>query len=120
MKRYFTIFILLLVTEIAIAYFQFTQFVRGFIGDVLVIPLLYSFVRMISKIPGKKAVFLVLLIALLIEILQLFSIAERLEIENPILKILLGNTFDGWDLVAYLLGALVALFIEKIRSWGTN
>ncbi len=120
MKKYFTIFILLLVTEIAIAYFQFSQFVRGFIGDVLAIPLLYTFVRMISKIPGKKALFLVLLIAFIIEILQLFSIAERLQIENPILQILLGNTFDVWDLVAYVFGMLVVLFIEKLRTNGTN
>jgi len=120
MKKYFTIFILLLVTELAIAYFQFSQFIRGFIGDVLVIPLLYSFVRMISKVPGKRALFLVLSVAFVIEMLQLLSITEWLQIENPILQIALGSTFDGWDLVAYLFGALVVLFIEKLRAHGTN
>lgn len=119
MKKYFTIFILLLVTEVAIAYFQFSQFIRGFLGDVLAIPLLYTFVRIFSKLPGKKVLLLVLTFAFLIEILQLFSITDKLQIENPIARIVLGNTFDGWDLVAYWFGILPVLLIEKYRTHGT-
>ncbi|MEM7187287.1 MAG: DUF2809 domain-containing protein [Bacteroidota bacterium] len=120
MKNYFTIFILLLVTEVAIAYFQFTQFIRGFVGDVLVIPLLYTFIRAITRIPGKRVLLIVLLIAFGIELMQLFSVADRLQIQHPLARIALGNTFDGWDLVAYLFGILPVLLIEKIRAHGKD
>lgn len=118
MKRYFTIFILLLVTEVAIAYFHFHKFVRGFIGDLLVIPLLYTFLRFISRLSAKRALQLVLGIAFTAELLQLLNLPGSLQIENRLLLVLMGQTFDGWDLVAYGFGILPVLFIEKYRTDG--
>jgi len=120
MKRYFTLFLLLLATEIAIALFPVPVFVRGFVGDVLVIPLLYTFLRMFVNLPGKWVLFLVLAFAFFVEFLQLFSITEWLGIENPVARIILGNTFDGWDLAAYLFGVLPVLFIEKYIAHATS
>ena len=120
MKRYFTIFILLLVTEVAIAIFHFHKFVRGFLGDVLVVPLLYALIRSCTKLSGKQTLILVLGFAFSIEILQLFSIADLFGINNKVARILIGNTFDGWDLLAYWFGILPVLFIEKYRNYGTS
>ncbi len=120
MKRYFTLFTLLLITEIAIAVFHFHRFIRGFVGDVLVIPLLYVLCRAVTKIPGKKVLIMVLALAFSIEFLQLFSISERLNINNKVLQIILGNTFDGWDLVAYWFGILPVLYIEKQHIHGNS
>lgn len=120
MKRYFTIFILLLVTEVIIAVFHFHRFVRGFLGDVLVIPLLYALLRSCTTLSGKQVLLLVLGLAFSIEFLQLFSIADTLGIHNKMARVVIGSTFDGWDLLAYWFGIIPVLFIEKIRNYGTD
>jgi hypothetical protein len=117
MKRYATIFILLLVTEVAIAIFHFHKFVRGFIGDLLVIPLLYTFVRLVWNRSPKRTLGWVLMIAFAVEILQLVSVTELVQIENKLVLLMLGQTFDGWDLVAYWFGILPVLLIEKFRNY---
>ncbi len=116
MKRYFTIFTLLLITEVAIAIFHFHRFVRGFLGDVLVIPLLYSLLRGSTKLSVKKAAITVLFVAFTIEFLQYFTIAEILGIQSKILKTMLGTSFDPWDLLAYTLGFILILLFEKKHS----
>ncbi|MBX2829544.1 MAG: DUF2809 domain-containing protein [Flavobacteriaceae bacterium] len=120
MKKYGSIFILLLVTEIAIAIFHFHRFIRGFVGDVLVIPLLYALLRTLTKTSMIRALLLTLLIAVLVEIAQGFSLWESLGIQSKILQTLLGSTFDPWDLIAYLLGAFVILIFEKISRHETH
>ncbi|MBT8256609.1 MAG: DUF2809 domain-containing protein, partial [Bacteroidia bacterium] len=100
-------------TEITIAVFVFHPFVRGFIGDVLVIPLLYSLVRIITKLSVKRSVLLVLIVAFGIEFLQLFSLADQFGITNKVVQVVLGNTFDLLDLVAYCLGAAIIFVVER-------
>lgn len=112
-KRYFTPFLLVLVAEIAIAIFYFHRFVRGFLGDVLVIPLLYYLLRAISSVRHRPALIFVLALAFLIEGLQLLDLTKLLSTDNSIVQIVLGNTFDGFDLLAYLIGALAVYFIEN-------
>ncbi len=120
MKRYATIFILLLVTEVAIAVFHFHKFVRGFIGDILVIPLLYTLLRLVWKLSSKRTLQWVLVIAFSVELLQLMSITKHFHIENKVVLLLLGQTFDGWDLVAYWFGIIPVLLIEKFRNYETT
>ncbi|MCW5520714.1 DUF2809 domain-containing protein [Aureitalea sp. L0-47] len=112
-KRYFTPFLLVLVAEIAIAIFYFHRFVRGFLGDVLVIPLLYYLLRSISSIRQRPALVFVIAFAFLIEVLQLNDLTKLLPTDNSLLQIAMGNTFDWLDLVAYLMGGLAIYFIEN-------
>lgn len=111
-KRYATIFIVLLVTETAIAIFHFHTFIRGFIGDVLVVPLLYCFFKIICNWNVKKTLIVVLSIAFITEILQAGNWLHPLTNDNALLKILLGSTFDVYDLMAYTCGILPVLAIE--------
>ena len=114
-KRYFIPFLLVLVCEIAIAIFYIHRFVRGFLGDILVIPLLYFLLRAFFTITHKSSIYIVLGIAFIIEILQLFNLAEELKIQSKLLKIILGNTFDWKDLLAYTLGAAIIHLIVKLK-----
>lgn len=116
MKKYFTIFTLLLVTEIAIAVFHFHNWIRYYLGDVLVIPLLYCLVRMVSKLSVKAATIIVLCIAFISEILQYLQIDKFLKIKNEIILILIGTSFSYIDLIAYALGIIPIYFIEKFRT----
>lgn len=119
MKRYIStkhilITSILFITEIAIAYFHFNFFVRGFLGDVLVILLLYSFLKIFVKNNIFRTAVSVLAFAYFVELLHLLKLAEKLHIQSEILLTIVGSTFDFWDLVAYTLGFILILLIEKI------
>ncbi|EDM43363.1 hypothetical protein SCB49_01372 [unidentified eubacterium SCB49] len=121
MKRNIIAFLLLLATEIAIAKFYFTEFIRHVVGDVLVILLLYYLVRIFTtKISKKITIISVLLFAFLIEILQWFQITEILNITNPTLRTITGTTFDYRDMIAYTVGAILVVILEKIHKHETN
>jgi len=117
MKRTLTLFTLLLVTEVAIALFHFHKFIRGFVGDVLVIPLLFYFLRLFTKWRTLYLALTVLGIAVLIEILQLANVLHYLQVKSKFLQIILGTTFDYKDLLAYLAGFLLVLVIEKLTTY---
>lgn len=114
--KYGLVTLCILSLEIVIAYFVHDNFVRPFIGDVLVVILIYVFVQTFTKLPPSYAVIGVFVFALIIEFLQLFSLAQILGLEeNKIAKIVLGSTFDPLDILAYLIGAWICLFTEFRR-----
>lgn len=119
MKKYATICTLLLVTEIAIAVFHFHNWIRWYLGDLLVIPLLYCFVRMVSKLSVKAATIVVMGIAFTSEILQFLQIDKLLKIKNEFILILIGTSFSFIDLIAYVLGLIPIYLIEKFRTHET-
>ncbi len=120
MKRNLLLFTLLLVVEIAIAKFYFTEFIRHVVGDVLVVPLLYYLLRAITKTAKLKSILLVLCFAFFIEFLQWMHITEKIYIKNPTLRIITGTTFDYRDLIAYTVGVLVIVITEKIYTHETD
>ena len=67
-KRLFILFAILLALEILIAKYEFHPFIRGLVGDILVIPLLYVFLKIFFKISSEKLLGLVLLLAFGIEL----------------------------------------------------
>lgn len=111
--NYFISFLLLLTIEIIIAVFHFNPIIRGFLGDVLVILLLYSFFKIFIKNNTIKISFAILTFAFFIEFLQLLKITDKLNIHSKIFLIVLGSVFDVWDLVAYLIGFSIIILIEK-------
>ncbi|HLT48978.1 MAG TPA: DUF2809 domain-containing protein [Aequorivita sp.] len=112
--RYFSAFLILLLMEFTIAYFHFNPFIRGFLGDVLVMLLLYSFLKIFIKNNVFNIAISVLGFAFLVELLQFLKLSEILKIKSKIILTVLGSVFDGWDLVAYFIGFLLILLIEKL------
>lgn len=119
-KTHLLFFLGLLLVEIAIAKYEFHPIIRSFIGDVLIIPLLYSFIRSFWSFKSEGLVLYILLFAFGIEALQLFELAKVLGVESKILKIIIGTTFDPWDLIAYGFGALLVIFIKNQQQYGAN
>lgn len=114
MKKYFIAFSILFSMEFVIAYFHFNPFIRGFLGDVLVILLLYSFLKIFIRNNFLKTAVFVLAFAYFVELLQYLKLAEKFNIKSEILLTIIGSVFDFYDLVAYSLGFLLILLIEKI------
>jgi len=112
--NYFLLFLLLLSVEILIAIYKFSAFIRGFLGDVLVILLLYSFLKIFIRNNVLKTAVSVLAFAFFVEFLQYFKLVEVLNIQSKILQVIIGSVFDIWDLIAYFIGFLIILLIEKL------
>jgi DNA integrity scanning protein DisA with diadenylate cyclase activity len=113
-KKYLLATLFLFAVEVAIAYFHFNPFIRGFLGDVLVILLMYSFLKIFIRNNVIKTAVSVLAFAFFVEFLQYFKLAELLNVQSKLLLILIGSVFDVWDLVAYSIGFLLILLIEKL------
>jgi hypothetical protein len=119
---YATVFLFLI--EVFIALFVRTPFIRGFVGDVLVIVLIYCFVRSFWRVPVTGAIATIFLFACLVELLQWFQIVDRLGLrDNALLSTVIGTTFDWKDILAYGVGCAIVFLGEQGRrisgkSWG--
>jgi len=109
-------FLILFVLEIAIVLFFKTGFVRFVLGDFFVVIMLYYFLKSFIETKPLKLAISVLLFAFTIEFLQMTNLLTLLNLENDKLAhLILGNTFEVTDLIAYALGILCVLIIEKKR-----
>ena len=112
--RYFLIFVLLLTAEILIALFIHDTFIRPYIGDVLVVILIYCFMKSFFPVPPVKAAVAVFFFALSVEVLQHFKLTERLGLhDSKAARIILGSSFDWKDMLAYAAGTGLILLIER-------
>lgn len=116
-KNYFILFICLFVTEVLIALYVRDQIIRPYVGDVLVVILLYCFVRSFLNSPVAATAVLVLLFSYLIETLQYFNIVQLLGWgHSKIANVVIGTYFTWVDILAYTLGIVIVLTIEKRRG----
>ena len=111
---YAGLFCLLLITEILIALFVNDDYIRPYVGDVLVTLLICSFWRMFFPKGIAALPVYVFLFALAVELGQLFDIVGLLGIDDPFLSVLLGATFSWWDVFCYAAGCLLAFGTERM------
>ena len=114
--------LLLLGIEILIGMYA-TGWVRNYLGDVLVVILLYTICRTISpKKPEKWFVLptAILVFAFIVEFLQLWGFCDRFGITNKLLRIIIGTGFSKVDLVSYVIGILPCYFVELLLSRKTD
>ncbi len=102
---YLLVFFLLLLAEICIACFVRDNFVRPYVGDVLVTVLLCCLCR--ALFPGFAPAGPIFLLAAAVEGLQWLGLAQRLGLQGTALGIILGSTFDWKDILCYGLGCLL-------------
>ena len=113
-KTYFTLTLLLLLTEIVIAVYLQDQIIRPYGGDFLVVIMLYCMVKSIINSDVKNTAIAVLLFSYLIEIMQYFHILKVLGFENSRLaSVILGTSFEWTDMLAYTLGIIFVFIIES-------
>lgn len=112
--RYFAIFLFVLAIEILIALFVRDNFIRPYLGDLLVVVLIYAFVRAFFRISIKPAAILVLAFAFFVELTQYLDIVGTLGLsDNKAARIAIGMSFSWEDLAMYVLGIALVLFAEK-------
>ncbi|ELS30906.1 MULTISPECIES: DUF2809 domain-containing protein [Pseudanabaena] len=115
--KYFYLTVLLFFIEVGIAVFFNDQFIRPFLGDVLVVILIYCFVKTFWKIRPNIAALSVLVFACAIEGLQYLNLVDRLGLRQyKLLAIILGTTFDWKDILAYVIGTAIIVISENIAT----
>ena len=109
-KKYALWALALLGIEFLIAtVFSRIGFIRGYIGDVLVVILLYCLVLSVVKVRNKsKLIGGIFLFAVLVEVLQYFGVATYLGFTKGSLGyIILGNHFSWGDILSYAIGCFI-------------
>lgn len=105
--------IALFVIEVAIALFVRDDFVRPYLGDVLVIPLIYTALRAVTPLSVLQALALTLAFAVVVEVSQAFGLINALALAgNAFARMVLGGSFDWHDLAAYAAGGALITVAE--------
>lgn len=113
--KYFALAILLFVVEVLIALYVNDSFVRPYVGDFLVVILIYCFVKAFFNATVKTVALLVLVFAYIVEFLQYFKFVKHIGLQkSKLANVVLGNSFAWSDLLAYTLGILLVLAVEKM------
>src|SRR5215510_11987380 len=119
-KKYVILSIVLFVVEISIALFIHDRLIRPFVGDMLVVILIFTICRSFIKANHFRLAFCVLIFSFAIEIGQYFNLVSILGVQHiKLARIIIGTTFDFHDLLAYSAGILLIFiigFLAKYRS----
>jgi hypothetical protein len=116
-KKSFFIALTIFVIEVLIALYISDKFVRPYVGDVLVVILIYYFVKAFVNIPTWPLAISTLLFSYLIETLQYFQFVKLIGLgDNKLANIVIGNYFAWEDLLAYTIGIIIIVIIESRKS----
>lgn len=108
--------VLILAAEIYIAICVKVGFVRNYAGDVLAVILLYALARAAFSAPPLNLPLKIFAFAAALELAQYLGAVQILGVENKILKIMIGGTFDFADLLCYAVGCILAGVYEKFEN----
>lgn len=113
-RNYFGLAVLIFGIEVLIALFVKDTFVRPYLGDVLVVILIYCFIRSFVSLPVLTLATAVLAFAFVVEFLQYVHLVEWLGLEDSaVARTVMGTSFAWRDLLAYIAGFAIVLAVEK-------
>lgn len=113
--RYFCLGIVLTFVEVFIALYVHDDFIRPIFGDVLVVFVLYCFLNSVCTL--RYRVFYVTLFACFVELLQYIHIVDLMGIKQPVIRVLIGTTFDWMDIGAYVFAGMVLWCLEYKKDF---
>jgi Protein of unknown function (DUF2809) len=115
--RALLITIALFCVELSIAtVFRHIGWLRGFVGDALAVVFVYYGFKSFVRAPVLWLATAALLVGYGVELSQYVAQSAGWRISNPVLRIVVGSTPDWWDVVAYTVGFIAILFIERWAS----
>ncbi|WP_083244021.1 DUF2809 domain-containing protein [Leptospira tipperaryensis] len=107
------LFFFLSLCFVIVQFFDSNRLVRGFLGDLIIVMVLYSFFKSIADFDSVKLSIFIILFSFVLETLQYFKIIRLLGFkENYLTKIIFGSVFDPLDLLAYLIGVFLIFSID--------
>jgi len=116
-RTYFILTCVLFIIEVYIALFVHDTIIRPYLGDFLVMLLMYCYIRAFFPFPINNTLVIISIFALLVEFSQYFQLLHKLELEQfRVAKMILGQNFSWADIGLYLLGVVFIYGAEKIRN----
>jgi Protein of unknown function (DUF2809) len=116
-KRYALLSVALFVVEVFIALFVNDRIVRPFVGDMLVVILIFSICRSVIKANHFWLALCVLIFSFAVEIGQYFDLVSILGLQHiGLARTIIGTTFDVHDLLAYSAGVLLIFIIGLLAK----
>ena len=111
---YILLFLVFLAVEVFIALFVSDNFIRPYVGDMLVTVVICLFLRVVTPLKSKLLPFYVFVLAAAVEIGQYFDFVALLSLDgNRFISVLLGRTFSIADIVCYGIGCLLFFAAER-------
>ena len=115
--KYLCAFIAVFMIEAIIAVFIRDNFIRPYLGDVLVVVLIYCFIKTFVGNEIKLLPLYIFVFAALVEIGQYFNLAKLLGLSDyAIARVIIGSTFDLKDISCYLVGCTGLFLYEMIKQ----
>ncbi|MEL7145870.1 MAG: DUF2809 domain-containing protein [Bacteroidota bacterium] len=116
-KNYFLLAVAFFIIEVLIALYVKDAFIRPYFGDYLVVMLVYCGVRSIVNTSVTPAAVFTLLFAYAVEYAQHLNLLGILGWEDHRLaRIVLGSSFEWGDMLAYTLGVVTIVAVERLRQ----
>lgn len=98
----------LLIIEVLIALYVHDDFIRPFVGDAIVVIVIYTFVRIFMPERCRLLPLYIFIFAVAVELLQGIHIVNILGVEeNQFLRTLIGDSFDIRDILCYGAGCIL-------------
>lgn len=116
--KYFLLSMIIFLIEVLIATtFKDIFFVRAYLGDVIVVMLIYTIILSFFKVENlTKLIVGIFIFSVIVEVLQYFKIADVLGLKpGSIAAIVVGNSFSWIDILCYGVGCLV-LYLVEVKS----
>ena len=112
--KYLIAFIIVFLIEVVIALFINDRIIRPYIGDILVIILIYTFIRIFIKGEIRFLSIYLFVFATTVEVMQYINILELIGLQNNrMLSVIFGSTFDIKDILCYLIGSIILLIWDN-------
>jgi len=113
----FIICLIIFFIEVLIALFVNDSFIRPYGGDILVVILIYYFLKSFIETKTIYLVVAVLLFAYLVEIGQYFRMVEVLGLQgNTVMRVIIGSSFSWWDIICYTIGGAICYLINREKK----
>lgn len=114
-RNYFILTVLLFLIEVCIALFVHDKIIRPYVGDFLVVILIYCFIKSFFNLSNKVAAISTLIFSYAVEALQYFNVVTILGLQHSKpARIIIGASFSWEDIVAYTAGIGLVFLTEKL------
>lgn len=116
--KYLLLTIFIFLVEILIAtVLKDNFFIRAYLGDVIVVMLLYTFVKSFFITNNTPLILGIFAFSCIVEFAQFFNIAEKLGFRpGSLMYIVIGNSFSWIDILCYGVGCLLLYFLVLFKS----
>ncbi|MHC1694832.1 MAG: DUF2809 domain-containing protein [Eubacteriales bacterium] len=112
---YLLVFLVLVAAEVVIALFVHDRIVRPYVGDIIIVAVIYCFIKIFIPNGVKLLPLYVFIFASMVEVAQYFDFVTLLGLEdNSFFRILLGTSFSYIDIICYAIGAVFCFATEYV------